>query len=82
METNEILIGKAKVESLGNDLFWDFCKYDSSMPDHFIELKWSGYNDANWWDNVSPNADVVEQGGRRFRIDFMTDDVYEVIDHA
>lgn len=52
------------------------------MPDHFIELKWSGYNDANWWDNVSPNADVVEQGGRRFRIDFMTDDVYEVIDHA
>lgn len=82
METNEILIGKAKFESLGNDLFWDFCKYDDSMPDHFIELKWYGYNDANWWDNVSPNAGVVEQGGRRFRIDFMTDDVYEVTDHA
>ena len=82
METNEILIGKAKFESLGNDLFWDFCKYDGSMPDHFIELKWSGYNDANWWNNVSLNADVVEQGGRRFRIDFITDDVYEVTDHA
>lgn len=27
-------------------------------------------------------ADVVEQGRRRFRIDFMTDDVYEVTDHA
>lgn len=36
----EKLIGQAKREMLGNDLYWDFIKLDWNMPDHFIRLKW------------------------------------------
>ena len=34
----EKLIGQAKREMIGNDLFWSFLKYDSGMPDEwFVE---------------------------------------------
>ena len=79
MGTREILIGNAKHRRLNNDLFWEFIKYDNSMPEHFIELRWTGYNDWIWWHNVSGHVDIAKQGGRMFRIDFRTNDVYEVI---
>ena len=77
---SEKLIGQAKRDMLGNDLFWRFLKYDESMPEHFIDLNWTGYNDHDWWTKWSKGAEVREQGGRRFRIDFSSCNVYEVTD--
>lgn len=78
----EKLIGQAKREMIGNDIFWDFHMYDFKMPHLFIDLKWSGYNDHAWWTRWSKGTETKEQGGRKFRIDFMTNDVYEVMDNA
>ena len=75
---SEVLIGKARHARLGNDLFWEFLEYDKDMPGHFIDLKWCGYNDADWWNKWSKGTETKEQGGRRFRIDFATCDVYEL----
>ena len=77
---SEVLIGKAKREMYGNDLFWDFCKYDSNMQSHFIELVWQGYNDFDWWSKWSKGTETKEQEGRKFRIDYATCDVYEVVE--
>ena len=65
---------------LGNDLFWRFLKYDDAMPGHFIDLRWTGYNDHDWWTKWSKGEETREQGGRRFRIDFSNCNVYEVAD--
>lgn len=75
----EILIGQAKRKMLGNDLFWEFIKYDHDMPDHFVELKWSGYNDHAWWTKWSKGTETKEQGGRKFRIDYSNCNVYELV---
>lgn len=76
----EQLIGRAKREMIGNDLFWGFLKYDETMPDHFIDLEWSGYNDYAWWTKWSKGTETKEQGGRRFRIDYANCNVYELVD--
>lgn len=76
----EKLIGQAKRDMLGNDLFWRFLKYDDAMPGHFIDLSWTGYNDCDWWSKWSRGCEHAEQGGRRFRIDFANCNVYEVIE--
>ena len=76
----EILLGQAKHEKIRNDLFWDFLKYDYGMPDHFIDLTWTGYNDYDWWTKWRKGTETKKQGGRRFRIDFITNNVYEVVD--
>jgi len=64
---------KAKFEALRNDLHWEL--YTSE--DGFI--RWTGYNDANWWDNVSvrPEAKIKigKNSGRRYIIDFKTCEV-------
>lgn len=75
----EKLIGQAKRSLLGNDLFWSFHKYDPGMPHLFIDLKWSGYNDHAWWTRWSKGTETKEQGGRRFRIDFVNCNVYELV---
>lgn len=74
----EILLGRAKREMIGNDLFWSFLKYDGGMPGHFIDLTWSGYNDHDWWARWSKGTETKEQGGRRFRIDYENCNVYEL----
>lgn len=76
----EKLIGQAKRGMIGNDLFWDFLEYDPRMPNHFIDLKWRGYNDHAWWAERSKGTETVGQGGRKFRIDYANCNVYEVID--
>lgn len=63
----EILIGQAKRKMLGNDLFWEFIKYDHDMPDHA------------WWTKWSKGTETKEQGGRRFRIDYSNCNVYELV---
>ena len=45
----EKLIGQAERDMLGNDLFWRLLKYDDAMPGHFIDPRWTGYNDHDWW---------------------------------
>ena len=75
----EILLGQAKHERIGNDLFWSFLKHDDRMPGHFIDLTWSGYNDYDWWTKWSNGTEVKEQGGRRFRIDYENCNVYELV---
>ena len=75
----EILLGQAKHERIGNDLFWNFFEYDDEMPGHFINLKWSGYNDYDWWTKWSKGTETKEQGGRQFRIDYANYYVYELI---
>lgn len=76
----EKLIGQAERDMIGNDLFWRFLKYDETMPGHFIDLRWTGYNDNDWWSKWSKGCENVEQSGRRFRIDFANCNVYEVTD--
>ena len=74
----EKLIGQAKREMIGNDIFWHFHAYDFRMPHLFIDLKWSGYNDHAWWTKWSKGTETREQGGRRFRIDYENCNVYEL----
>lgn len=64
---------------LGNDLFWDFWEYDQDMPGLFIRLKWTGYNDYDWWTKWSKGTEVKEQNGRKFRIDYSNCNVYELV---
>ncbi len=76
----EILLGQAKHERIGNDLFWSFLEYDQGMPGHFIDLTWTGYNDYDWWTRWSKGTETKEQGGRQFRIDYANCNVYERVD--
>lgn len=76
----EIFLGQAKHEKIRNDLFWDFLKYDERMPDHFIDLTWTGYNDYDWWTKWRKGTEVKEQDGHRFRIDYANCNVYELVD--
>lgn len=76
----EILLGQAKHERIGNDLFWSFLKHDGGMPGHFIDITWTGYNDRDWLTKWSKGTDTKEQGGRRFRIDYANCNVYELVD--
>lgn len=75
----EKLIGQAERTMMRNDIFWNFLKYDPDMPDHFISLKWVGYNDSDWWMKWSRGTEVKEQGGRKFRIDYANCNVYELV---
>ena len=75
----EKLIGQAKREMIGNDIFWDFHMYDTRMPHLFIDLKWRGYNDNAWWTKWSKGTETREQGGRKFRIDYANCNVYELV---
>lgn len=79
---SEELIGVAKHERLGNDLFWDFLKLEwtDDNKTNWIHLSWRGYNDTDWWTKWCRQCDTAEQDGRRFRIDFVTSNVYEVVD--
>lgn len=56
-----------------NDLYWKLW----AGPDKFI--RWTGYDDSNWWDNVSPTEHARtrkgEVTGRTFTIDFETGEV-------
>lgn len=76
----EILLGQAKHERIGNDLFWSFFDYDERMEGHFINLTWRGYNDYDWWTKWLKGTELKEQGGRRFRIDYENCNVYELVD--
>ena len=76
----EIFLGQARYMRIGNDLFWSFLKYEDGTPCHFIDLKWTGYNDHDWWTRWRKGTEVQEQGGRKFRINYANCNVYELVD--
>lgn len=55
----------------------------TKMPEHKIkQVSWSGYNDANWWENVAPTEQArirTMPCGRTFEINFETCEVFELI---
>lgn len=65
---------KAEFQSLGRDLYWKL--YDTQ--DGFI--RWSGYDDTNWWQNVAPTVRdrVGKHSGLTYRINFDTNEVETV----
>ena len=84
-EKRESLTGRAEFSISRNDMFWNCYIYDwdGEIYESF-HIRWSGYNDANWWDNVSEKASVVTCKGdkgteRKFKLDYKTLDVVEVV---
>ena len=80
----EPLKGRAEFGISGNDMFWSCCisDWDGEIYE-FYHIGWAGYNDANWWDNVSEKESVVTFTGdkgttRKFKLNYKTLDVLEV----
>ena len=67
---------KAEFQALGNDLYWKL--YDTQ--DGFI--RWTGYDDQNWWQNVAPakRDRTGLRSGLTYRINFETGDVEVLLD--
>lgn len=79
----ELLKGKAEFNIVRNDMFWRCCILDSNNKFEFFHIRWSGYNDANWWDNVSERASVATCKGdkgtvKKFKLNYRTLEVVEV----
>lgn len=66
-------IEKAEFSQSRNDMRWKL--YD--REDGYI--RWGGYNDRNWWDNVAPTDSarnrVGKVTGRTYRLDHRTGEV-------
>ena len=77
----KIFKGKAETRALGRDLFWEFRFIDDDNHFEFVKIKWTGYNDSFWWNNVSTTEQArFSKGtnGKTYYIDFNTNDVWEV----
>lgn len=80
------MIYKAEFRQLSNDLFWNFCKsIETDKGYEYFITTWTGYNDANWWNNVAPLkqariSTVIGDKGtvKVFKINFKTCEVEEV----
>ena len=59
---------KARFEQIRNDLFWRYWDNEERKT-----IKWSGYNDSFWWDNVSKTDQFQVRG--KYRLDPITDEV-------
>lgn len=73
------LLGIAKLNKLGNDLYWDYYYFDESNTWH--SLKWRGYNDAYWWNEVMPKIkdNLKIDNKKKYLIDYETLEVFEVV---
>ena len=80
----ELLKGKAEFNISRNDMYWRSCMYTHEDGEfEWYHVKWYGYNDANWWDNVSENASIVTCKGdkgteKKFKLNYKTLEVIEV----
>ena len=65
-------IGTATQNQLSNDLYWAFYRSGHST------LRWSGYNDAYWWNNVakSDGFQIRQNGGHTFKLNPATNEVF------
>lgn len=71
---------KAKFDIIGNDLYWEVTFF---RDDEWFKCKWVGYDDDNWWLNVSPNMKRRTFTGNKgskitLEIDFVTCKVKEI----
>lgn len=68
--TPDVVLPKARFSSLGRDLYWKHWDKDDGF------VRWIGYDDANWWQNVAPleraRTAIGKKTGRRYVIDFST----------
>ena len=83
MKKKELLTGRAEFRIYRNDMFWSCCILDFDNNFEFYHIRWVGYNDDNWWDNVSEKASVVTCKGekgteKKFKLNYNTLDVIEV----
>ena len=76
----------AEFQRLGNDLYWDFCRLiyqpeNEQEKIHFCHVKWIGYDDNYWWNNVSlkEKEGICPKCGRKYAIDFKTNKVIEIL---
>lgn len=79
---SNLLIGKAEARHLRNDLFWEMCFFDM-ITNEFVNLRWTGYNDGFWWNNVAPTEQARVKkvnNGKSYKIDFATNEVWEIIE--
>jgi hypothetical protein len=64
---------KAKFEAHRSDLHWSL--YD--IKDGFV--RWTGYDDTNWWETVSTREQartkIGKETGRKYTINFTTNEV-------
>ena len=58
----------ARFQKLYNDLFWEV--FDSKQQKY---IKWQGYNDSYWWDNVAISDQFQIRG--EYRLDPFTNTV-------
>ena len=71
------LKGKAEFNIYRNDMFWKCCIYDAETG-LFYHIRWQGYNDSFWWDNVAEKNRITECNGKKFKINYHTLEVVEV----
>lgn len=77
----DLFMGKAESRHSRNDLFWEMYFLDMCTGE-FVKLCWIGYNDDFWWNNVAPTEQArvrKSENGKSYRIDFDTNEVYEII---
>ena len=86
----EKYVGQAKRTMLGNDLFWEYRDFVVDEDDHLVEdddgrlewleLRWTGYNDHDWWTKWYKGCELCRgKNGKTYRIDFTNCSVYEVV---
>ena len=71
---------KAEFSSLGRDLFWKLpiLEYYGNSNAYFEILRWTGYDDANWWNNVSNKEQFQIKGaknGKKYKLNPETNEV-------
>lgn len=77
-----MLRGKANHAQYSNDLYWTCYIFDNKNSEWF-RIKFYGYNDSYWWDNVSEKARRKTVKGdkgtqKTFELDYKTLEVVEV----
>lgn len=77
-----MLKGKATLTQYSNDLFW-ICYITDYKNNEWYKIKFYGYNDSYWWDNVSEKARRTTAKGdkgtqKTFELDYKTLEVVEL----
>lgn len=65
---------KARFSQLSNDLFW-------SIYVNGETIRWIGYNDAYWWNNVAKTDQflIKESGGKKYQLNPESDEITEYV---
>lgn len=77
-----MLKGKANLTRYRNDLYWT-CYINDDKNNEWYRIKFYGYSDSYWWDNVSEKSKkkivTGDKGTQKtFELDYKTLEVVEV----